>query len=81
MDLVQEVTRIVAELLDVPAEEVGYELDLVKELGLDSIMAIDLATALEKRFGTPVPDEVLDHLVTVKAIVAQMEALLGAKSA
>ena len=81
MDLVHEVTTIVARLLEVPPEEVGFELNLVKELGMDSILAIDLATALEKRFGVPVPDEVLDTMVTVKAIVAVVEELLVTKSA
>jgi acyl carrier protein len=55
--LFEEVRDILVELLDVAAEEITLESYLVRDLGMESIDFLELAVALNQRFGVPVHDD------------------------
>jgi acyl carrier protein len=48
---------------------VGLDDDLVRELGLDSLLALRLLAAVEKRFGVRFPDERLAEFRTLRRIL------------
>ena len=58
-----------AEQFDLDREVLQPESQLFAELGLDSIDALDLVGILEKRLGSPVPDEELKSIRTVQDVV------------
>jgi acyl carrier protein len=74
----QEVTDVVKELmaarLGIPTEKIVPEATLVEDLGLDSLDAVELAIAVERRFNIDVPEEELTKLKTVADMVALVEA-------
>jgi acyl carrier protein len=74
---IPKITEIVAEVLERDAAEVGPDADLVKELGMDSVLAIDIATALEKHYKVQVPDDQMEALVSVRAIADVVDSLLA----
>ena len=47
---------------------------------MDSVLAIDVATALEKHYKIKVPDEQMEALTTPRAIAGIVGALLAAKA-
>jgi acyl carrier protein len=54
--------ELVADVLDIPAAEIGDDTDFVNELGLDSLMALEVMVVLEQRFGVTLEDSELEHL-------------------
>jgi acyl carrier protein len=80
MDVLEKVTAVVAEVLELEPAEVGPDAQLIEDLGMDSVLAIDVATALEKHYKIKVPDEQMEALTTPRAIAGIVETLLAAKA-
>lgn len=77
----QLVTQEVAQILAVSAERIDPARSL-HDLGLDSLMGVELALGLEKRFGIQVPAMMLNEGPTVERVTARiMERLSAAEGA
>jgi phthiocerol/phenolphthiocerol synthesis type-I polyketide synthase C len=73
----QLVTQEVAQILAVSAERIDPARSL-HDLGLDSLMGVELALGLEKRFGIQVPAMMLNEGPTVERVTARIvERLAG----
>lgn len=57
LDLIETIKDILVELLDVEPEAVTPDRYLVRDLGVESIDFLELAVALNERFGIPVVDD------------------------
>ncbi len=57
MTVVEEISEILTELLDVNPEEIEPKSYLVRDLGVESIDFLELAVALNGRFGVDVHDD------------------------
>ena len=62
-----------AERLGLQVEQIVPEARLVEDLGLDSLDAVELAIAVERKFEIEVPEEELTKLKTVADMVALVE--------
>jgi acyl carrier protein len=60
------VKAIIAEQLGVDTAKVVPEASFVEDLGADSLDTVELVMALEEDFGTEIPDEDAQKLLTVK---------------
>lgn len=81
MSVEATITALVANLIEAEPHEVPPEAHLFKELNMDSVLAIDLVTELEKQFGIAIPDERMKELSSVRAITTIVETYLaGAKA-
>jgi acyl carrier protein len=66
--------EIMAARLGLPAEQIVPEARLVEDLGLDSLDAVELAIAVERKFDIEVPEEELAKLKTVADMLALVES-------
>jgi len=66
--------EIMAARLGLAAEQVVPEARLVEDRGLDSLDAVELAIAVERKFDIEVPEEELTKLKTVADMVALVES-------
>lgn len=46
----EDLRRILAEVIDVDADEIGEDTDFVDELEVDSLLLLELVVVLEKRY-------------------------------
>ncbi len=53
----EEISRVLTELLDIGAEEIAPQSYLVRDLGVESIDFLELAVAINGRFGVEVHDD------------------------
>lgn len=67
-EILGRIKKVVAEQLGVPIEDVKLESSL-KELGADSLDAVELVMAIEEEFGISIPDEEAEKLLTIKQIL------------
>lgn len=81
MNVLETVTGVVAEVLEVDPAEVSPSARLVEDLGMDSVLAIDITTGLEKAYKIRVPEDRMPDYRTVSDIVAIVEELLASKGA
>lgn len=66
--------EIMAARLGLTAEQIVPEARLAEDLGLDSLDAVELAIAVERKFDIEVPEEELTKLKTVADMLALVES-------
>lgn len=69
-----EVKEILADQLEISADEITLTSSLTDELGADSLDAIDIVMSLEDQYGIEVPDSVIENMKTVEDIVSYIES-------
>jgi acyl carrier protein len=73
-DVADALREIMAARLGLTAEQIVPEARLVEDLGLDSLDAVELAIAVERKFDIEVPEEELAKLKTVADMLALVES-------
>lgn len=63
--ILDKITGIIAEQLDVETSEVSPEKSFTDDLGADSLAIVELVLALEEEFGIKIPDDKVDSIKTV----------------
>jgi len=65
-----EIRHIIAEIVEVPDEQVGDDTSLADELGVDSLMALEIVATIEKKYHIQIPEEKLQQVKTLNDTVA-----------
>ena len=73
MSTFDKVSKLIAEQLGKDVSEIKEDKDLVKDLGADSLDAVELIMAIEEEFGISISDEEGSSVKTVKDIVNLIE--------
>lgn len=73
MSVFEKLQEIIAEQLEIDAEEIDYESNIIDDLGADSLDIVDLVMSVEDEFGIEVPDEALEGISTVEDMVKYIE--------
>lgn len=77
----KEIVSIISDVSGYDEEEIKPDSNFFKDLEIDSIKAIEITVALEKKFKVSVRDEDVPKITTVKEAVELVEKLLAAKTA
>ena len=72
--VLEKVKAILAEQFDVEEDKVTADTDLQEDLGADSLDVVYLLMSIEDEFGVEVPDEEIENIKTVGALVSYIEA-------
>ncbi len=72
--VLEKVKAILAEQFDVEEDKITAETDLQEDLGADSLDVVDLLMSIEDEFEVEVPDEEIENIKTVGALVSYIEA-------
>ena len=73
MSTLEIVIELMAEQLNVPAEKISAEKEIVKDLGADSLDVVEMLMNLEEEFSVTVPDEEAVNIKTVQDVVDLIE--------
>ena len=69
----QRIKEIIVEQLGVNADQVTPEAKFIEDLGADSLDIVELIMALEEEFGSEIPDEQAEKLLTVGDVTKYIE--------
>ena len=72
--VLEKVKAILAEQFDVDEDKITADTDLQEDLGADSLDVVDLIMSIEDEFDVEVPDEEIENIKTVGALVSYIEA-------
>ena len=75
------IVSIISEVSGFDVEEIKPEMNFFDDLEIDSIKAIEITVAIEKKFKISVRDEDVPNITTVKHAVELVNALLEQKAA
>ena len=75
----KEIISILSEVSGVDEQEIKPDTDLAKDLEIDSIKAIEITVAIEKKFKISVRDEDVPKIMTLRQAVDLVTALLEQK--
>ena len=77
--VLERVTKLVVEQLDVKPEEVKPEASFTDDLGADSLDVVELVMAFEEEFSVDIPDEDVEKITTVGTAVDYISAKLNSQ--
>lgn len=70
----EEIMDIVSMVIEKDKDQISLDAHLVQEVGADSMMALEILAALEKKFRIVIPEEKLKEMTTVNRIIAMAKA-------
>lgn len=69
----EKIKEMLAEQLDADAESMTLETDIADDLGADSLDVVELLMAIEDEFEVEIPDEEIENLKTIGALVEYIQ--------
>ncbi len=75
----KEIVSIISDVSGLDAEDITPEKNFFKDLEVDSIKAIEITVAIEKKFKVSIRDEDVPKITTVKEAVELVNSLLNKK--
>lgn len=77
----QEIISIISDVSGFEPEEIKPDTNLQNELEIDSIKAIEITVAIEKKFKIQVRDEDVPNITTLRQAVELVNTLINQKDA
>jgi acyl carrier protein len=72
----KEIISIISEVSGTDEEEIKLDSNLINDLEIDSIKAIEIAVAVEKKYKVSIRDEDIPKIMTPRQIVELTQKLL-----
>lgn len=73
----EKLQQIIAEVLNVDAEEIAMETTFVDDLGADSLDVFQIIMGIEEEFDIEIPNEAAESIVTVADAVEQIKIAMN----
>lgn len=77
--LEKEIKKIICEITDIPEEKLKGDANLVDDLGIMSIMAVDILNSIQKKYKLEIPEEMFGEFDCLESIVGLVQKLLEDK--
>jgi len=74
-DLKEEIRKIVSSITETPEGELKDDADFVKDLGVDSIMVMEIVASIEKKFKVIISEEEIPKVTSLEGIYELLEKL------
>lgn len=68
-NLENELRSIVAEITEVDLDKITLEANFVEDLGMDSMMALEILASIEKKYKLKVPEEYLGKVSNLSNLI------------
>jgi acyl carrier protein len=66
----EEIKNLVATIIEKDPAEINPDANFFKDLGVDSMMALEILAAIEKKYKISIPEEKLTQLTTLNQTIA-----------
>jgi acyl carrier protein len=76
----REIKTLVSRVIKIPEEKIDPNANLFSDLGVDSLLGIEIFASLDRKYGLDVPEEKLKKINTLNDIIALVKKLLSKKT-
>jgi len=74
-----DIRELVAEILETEPGKIDTNAHFVKDLGMDSMMALEILAGIEKKYRIVIPEETLPKFTSLRATITIVEGILKKK--
>ncbi len=74
--LEKELMEIIARITEIDQDKIGLEAKFVDDLGMDSMMALEILAAIEKKYKIQIPEDKLSQLTDLKETIKLTKSYL-----
>ena len=64
-----EIRHLVSEIIEVPEEKIGPDVDFFSDLNVDSLKAIEIVSAFEKKYRLIIPEQDIPKIRTLRQVI------------
>ncbi len=75
----QDIRKLVAEVLESEPEKISAEARFVEDLGMDSMMALEILAAIEKKYKVVIPEDMLPKFTSLNQTISLVQGILSKK--
>ncbi len=75
----KDVRELVAEVLEVEPDTIDGSAHFVKDLGMDSMMALEILASIEKKYRIVIPEDTLPKFTSLNQTAAIVKGILTAQ--
>ena len=68
-DLEKEIRSLIADIVELPEDKITPDALFVEDLGMDSMMALEILASLEKKYKIQVPEQYLTKFTNLRETV------------
>ena len=76
-NLEAEIRKIVAEILETEEDEIKLDSHFVRDLGMDSMMALEILATIEKKYKIVIPEDALPKFTDLRTTVSIVKDILA----
>jgi len=78
-DLDKEIKTLVSKIIKIPEDKIDPNANLFYDLGVDSLLGVEILASLDKKFGLDVPEEKLKSIGSLNEIICLTKELMDKK--
>ena len=67
--LEKELRSLIAEIVEIEEDKITPEANFVEDLGMDSMMALEILASIEKKYKLKIPEENLTKITNLKQVI------------
>ena len=75
----KDIRELIAEILEAEPGGIAINAHFVKDLGMDSMMALEILAGIEKKYRIVIPEEMLSKFTSLQATVNIVQDILKKK--
>jgi acyl carrier protein len=76
LQLKSEIVEIISKILEIQPSLIGDDQNFIEDLGADSMMALEIMVALEKKYKIDISEEKLPKMSTLRQTINLVQMLL-----
>ena len=65
----QEIRQLISDIIEIDPDKIEPDAHLVEDLGMDSMMALEILASIEKKFRIRIPEEELPKITTLNRAI------------
>jgi len=75
--LENELKTLIAEIVEIGPEKITLEANFVEDLGMDSMMALEILASIEKKYKLRIPEENLTKITNLNKVIELVTKFLN----
>ncbi len=75
----KEIKKMISDITEIPEEKITDDAKFTEDLGIDSMMALEIVANIEKKYKVVIPEEEIPKVNSFKSVYTLLEKLLKKK--
>ena len=77
MSIDTEIISMVSKIIKVPEDKIDPNAELFKDLGIDSLLGVEIFASLDRKYNIDIPENRLEKIKTLNDIIALAKEKMG----